>query len=165
MTFLQSLQAWFFDHPFFGTLLVFMVTDVLLGILLSIQTRRLSSDVSRRGMTRKVVMLLLVLVSDFLARATGIPGARETSSIFFMTSELISILENAALLGVPIPPPLAAALIQLRQTTGLNDQTFRMGDSPQEHTRILEERRAPGKDKSQSDPITTAVDNASQGDV
>lgn len=163
MTLLHGIQDWFTLYPFFGALLAMMMLDILLGTLLSIIQKRMSSDVSRRGMTRKVVMLVLVLASDFLARATGMAGARETSSAFFLLSETISVIENAALLGVPIPPAISAALIQLRQQT--SGTTFRLGDSPQEHARILEERQVPGKDKSQPDPITTTLDNISEGDV
>ena len=160
---LNALQDWFISHPFFGTLLVMMVIDIVLGLVLSMQQRRLSSDVSRRGMTRKVVMLMLVLVGDILSRATGIPGARETSSLFFMTSELISILENAALLGAPIPPPLQAMLIQLRQTTGTSP-SFRMGDSHQEHGRILDERKHDAPPAG-PDPLTDVLVTIEKGEL
>lgn len=139
MFILESLQTWFLDHPFFGTLLFLMVVDIVLGLLRSFREKRLSSDVSGRGMTKKVVMLILVLVCEVLSRTTQIPGPPEVSSIFFVIYETISVIENAALLGAPIPPPLAAILIQLRTMTG-GDQQFRLGDSPQEHARIIEER-------------------------
>lgn len=136
---LDGLQSWFSDHPFFGTLLFLMIVDIVLGLLRSFREKCLSSEVSGRGMTKKVVMLILVLVCEVLGQATRISGPREASSVFFIIYETISVIENAARLGAPIPPPLAAILIQLQTMTG-GDHQFRIGDSPQEHERIMIER-------------------------
>lgn len=138
MTSFDAIQAWFFRNPLFGTLLFMMCIDIILGLLLSVQEKRVSSDVSRRGMTRKAVMLLLVMVGYVLSGVTGIPGTGATIALFFITSELISVLENGALLGAPIPPPLIAILLQLRPS--LKGGEFRLGDSTEEHARILAER-------------------------
>lgn len=151
MTAFDAIQAWFFRNPLFGTLLFMMCIDIILGLLLSIQEKRVSSDVSRRGMTRKAVMLLLVMVGYVLSGVTGTPGTGATIGLFFITSELISVLENAALLGAPIPPPLIAILLQLRPS--LKGGEFRLGDSTQEHARILQER-----DKNKPAPPDPSLD-------
>lgn len=164
MTFLQGIESWFTEYPFFGTLLILMAIDVCLGMIISIQHKRVSSDISRRGMTRKVVMLLLVLTADVLGRVTGVPGARKLASLAFMVPELISVLENAALLGVPTPPFLSAMLLQLRYVAGDTGKAFRLGDSPAEHETILAVRDS-GKKPTPAEPLDATLAAIEKGEL
>lgn len=163
MTLLENVQAWWLTRPFLGSLLIMMILDIVLGIIRAVQDRRLSSDVSGRGMRRKATMLVLVMVGLVLGRVANAEGIGEAIALFFMVSELLSIIENAGLLGVPIPPPLAALLVQLRAQTGNDGPTFRLGDSPQEHERILQERVLADKNAPRPDPVNGLLDGVDKG--
>lgn len=166
MGIVDSLIAWWSTHLMLGSLLIMMILDIVLGLIRAGQDKKLSSDISGRGMRRKAVMLILVLVGAVLGRAAGTGGIGEVIAASFMVSEVLSILENAALLGVPIPPPLAAILVQLRASTGNDAPAFRLGDSPRDHPVILQAREVAtsSKDQLRPDPVADVIDSIEHGD-
>ena len=106
-----------------ATLLGFMAVDYVTGLLVagifhrSGKTRSgaLSSDAGFRGLAKKGVMLLMVLVGAQLDAFLGLRLIRDGVIIGFMTNELLSILENAALMGIPVPEALRQALDLLKR--------------------------------------------------
>lgn len=76
----------------------------------------LSSRVSFLGLTKKVLVLMLVGLAVGLDEALGTPGVlRLAVSMFYIANEALSVTENAALLGVPMPPALKKALEAMRE--------------------------------------------------
>ena len=107
------LLAFHQQFPLVGILMLIMALDVAVGLCAAIITRTVSSTISHRGMTRKVIMLLLVGVGAVLdPYAGGIPLSKMVAMCFLVT-EAISIIENAARAGVPIPKPLYDVLQKL----------------------------------------------------
>jgi len=101
------------QFPLVGILILIMALDVAIGLLAAFITRTVSSTISHRGMVRKVIMLLLVGVGAVLEPyAGGIPLSKMVAMAFLVT-EGISIIENAARAGVPIPKPLYDVLQKL----------------------------------------------------
>ena len=96
-------------------LLVFVVVDYVTGVLCAINDRALSSEVSFRGLCRKVLIFTLVAVGHILdVYVIGNGSVLRTAVIFFyMSNEGISLLENAGHLGLPIPDQLRLVLEQL----------------------------------------------------
>ena len=96
-------------------LLVFVVVDYVTGVLCAINDRALSSEVSFRGLCRKVLIFMLVAVGHILdVYVIGNGSVLRTAVIFFyMSNEGISLLENAGHLGLPIPDQLRLVLEQL----------------------------------------------------
>ena len=96
-------------------LLVFVVVDYVTGVLCAISDRALSSEVSFRGLCRKVLIFTLVSVGHILdVYVIGNGSVLRTAVIFFyMSNEGISLLENAGHLGLPIPDQLRLVLEQL----------------------------------------------------
>ena len=96
-------------------LLVFVVVDYVTGVLCAISDRALSSEVSFRGLCRKVLIFMLVAIGHILdVYVIGNGSVLRTAVIFFyMSSEGISLLENAGHLGLPIPDQLRLVLEQL----------------------------------------------------
>ena len=96
-------------------LLVFVVVDYVTGVLCAINDRALSSEVSFRGLCRKVLIFTLVAVGHILdVYVIGNGSVLRTAVIFFyMSNEVISLLENAGHLGLPIPDQLRLVLEQL----------------------------------------------------
>lgn len=102
------------QYPIVGILMILMGLDILIGLCAAIITKSVSSTISQRGMTRKVIMLLLVGVGAvFDPYAGGIPLSKMVAMCFLVT-EGISILENSARAGVPIPQPLYDVLQKLK---------------------------------------------------
>jgi toxin secretion/phage lysis holin len=106
---------WLRGQPVVVALILLMGADVLTGICCSIVKRTLSSSTSWRGMSRKAMMLLIVGVGAILEpMASGIPLAK-LISLFYIATEVLSISENAAMIGVPLPKVLVDLLIKLRE--------------------------------------------------
>lgn len=109
-------------------LLLFMAIDFLTGLILAGVFRKspktasggLQSKIGWKGIARKGVTLLLVLISAQLDLILGTTYIRDAVCIAFAVNELISITENAGLLGVPLPGILAKA-IDLLQSKGKED--------------------------------------------
>ena len=68
-----------------------------------------------KGICKKVMTLVLVFVAHRIDVSVGTTYVRDTATIAFITSELISILENAGMMGLPIPNVLTRAVDVLKQ--------------------------------------------------
>lgn len=97
------------------TLLAFVVLDYITGIMCAVADKKLSSAVGFRGLFRKILIFALVGVGHLLdVQILGAVGVLRTAVIFFyLSNEGISLIENAAHLGLPIPAKLKAVLEQL----------------------------------------------------
>ena len=96
-------------------LVVFMVADYITGVMCAVVNKKLSSAVGFKGICRKVLILLLVGIANLLdVQVIGTGSVLRTAVIFFyLSNEGVSLLENAAHLGLPIPEKLKAVLAQL----------------------------------------------------
>jgi toxin secretion/phage lysis holin len=97
------------------SLLVLMALDIASGLIAGYITRSLSSDVSWRGMAKKSLVLLLIAACEILQRTwnLGLPLASAVVG-FYIVHEMISIVENTARAGLPMPRALTSALRKLR---------------------------------------------------
>ena len=109
--------GWFFGEldGFFYALLAFVVIDYLTGVMCAIADRSLSSEVGFRGIFRKVLIFVMVGAGHILdAQVVGSGDALRTAVIFFyISNEGVSLLENAAHIGLPVPEKLKEVLAQL----------------------------------------------------
>ena len=96
-------------------LVVFMVADYITGVMCAVSDKKLSSSVGFKGICRKVLILMLVGIANLLdVEVIGTGAVLRTAVIFFyLSNEGVSLLENAAHLGLPIPEKLKAILAQL----------------------------------------------------
>ena len=99
------------------TLLLFMCADYISGILCGISNKELSSEVGFKGIAKKIMILLLVGATNLLGQATGIEGLRYIVISFYLANEGISIIENASILGLPVPQKIKDVLEQLKKTS------------------------------------------------
>ena len=103
-------------------LIIFMVLDYITGLMCAIADKQLSSAVGFRGICKKVLILMLVGVAhivDLHVVGTG-DALRSAVVCFYLSNESVSMLENAAHLGLPIPEKLKSVLAQLH---GREDET------------------------------------------
>lgn len=96
-------------------LLAFVVLDYITGIMCAVVDRKLSSAVGFKGICRKVLIFALVGIGHLLdAQVVGNGSVLRTAVIFFyISNEGLSLVENAAYLGLPIPSKLHKVLEQL----------------------------------------------------
>ena len=96
-------------------LIAFVVIDYITGVMCAIADRKLSSAVGFKGICRKVLIFLLVGIGHVLdTQVIGSGSVLRTAVIFFyISNEGVSLIENAAHLGLPIPAKLKAVLEQL----------------------------------------------------
>ena len=89
--------------------------DDLTGIMCAISDKKLSSEVGFKGICRKVLIFLLVGIGNVIdVQVLGHPGVLRTAIIFFyLSNEGLSLTENAAHLGLPVPEKLKEVLEQL----------------------------------------------------
>ena len=96
-------------------LLAFVVIDYITGIMCAVNDHSLSSEVGFRGICRKVLIFMLVGIANILdADIIGTGSVLRTAVIFFyISNEVVSLLENAAHLGLPVPEKIKVVLEQL----------------------------------------------------
>jgi len=97
-------------------LILFMVLDYATGLLRAWINKEVSSDVGLRGIARKAVIFVVLIVAVMLDRLlnTGTWVFRTLVCYFYIANEGISLLENCAGLGLPIPEKIKDALAQLK---------------------------------------------------
>lgn len=97
-------------------LVSFMALDYLTGVLRAIVNKEVSSDTGLKGIARKAVIFIVLIVAVLLDRLlnTGTWVFRTLICYFYIANEGISLLENCAGLGLPIPDKLKDALAQLK---------------------------------------------------
>ena len=109
--------GWFLGgiDGFLYTLIAFVVIDYITGVMCAIADKNLSSEVGFIGISRKVLIFVLVGVGNILdVYILGEADVLRTAVIFFyLSNEGISLLENSAHLGLPVPQKLKDILEQL----------------------------------------------------
>ena len=96
-------------------LIAFVAIDYITGVMCAILDKTLSSEVGFKGICRKVLMFLLVGIGNIIdVQVLGSPGVLRTAVIFFyLSNEGVSLMENAAHLGLPVPDAIKTVLEQL----------------------------------------------------
>ena len=103
-------------------LVAFVVIDYITGLMAAVIEKKLSSDIGFRGIFKKVLIFTFVGIGhtiDFHLIEKG--SAVRTAVIFFyLSNEGLSIMENAAKVGLPIPEKLKTVFTELRREDGKN---------------------------------------------
>lgn len=96
-------------------LVVFVAVDYVTGVMCAISDKKLSSEVGFKGICRKVLIFLLVGIANILdVQVIGTGSVLRTAVIFFyLSNEGVSLLENAAHLGLPVSEKMKEILEQL----------------------------------------------------
>ena len=97
-------------------LVCFMVLDYCTGVVRAFINKEVSSDIGLKGIARKTVILIVLIVAVLLDRLlnTGTWVFRTIVCYFYIANEGISLLENCAGLGLPVPESIQNALVQLK---------------------------------------------------
>jgi len=102
---------------FLYALIVFVVVDYLTGVMVAVLNKELSSVIGFRGIFKKIIIFAFVAISYIIdQKIIGEGGVIRTAVIFFyLSNEGISILENASVIGLPVPKKLRQVLEQLKE--------------------------------------------------
>ena len=97
-------------------LLVMMALDYVTGVIVAFDCKTLSSAVGFKGIGKKALILIIAGMSNIVdALVLNAGGALRGAVIgFYIANEALSLIENAALLGLPVPERLRQALLQLK---------------------------------------------------
>lgn len=96
-------------------LILFVAADYVTGVMCAAVDKRLSSEIGFKGICKKVLIFVLVGLANILdVQIIGTGCVLRTAVIFFyISNEGVSLLENAAHLGLPVPEKLKDILQQL----------------------------------------------------
>lgn len=100
---------------FIYALITFVVVDYITGLMCAVLDKKLSSEIGFQGIFKKILIFSLVAIGHIIDKSViGDGSVIRTAVIFFyLSNEGISILENAAHIGLPIPQKLKDVLGQL----------------------------------------------------
>ena len=119
--------GWFLGgvDGFLYALIAFTVIDYITGVMCAVTDKNLSSSVGFKGICRKVLIFTLVGIGNIVdVYVLGQGGVLRTAVIFFyLSNEGVSILENSAHLGLPIPEKLKEVLEQLHDRGGDDNES------------------------------------------
>lgn len=106
-------------------LLIAIIIDYISGIVKAYVSKSLSSQIGLKGIIKKVGVLLVVMLAVLIDRVTGESGAIRTLVIYyFVANEGLSIVENLAQSGVPIPKVIKDALKALKKENSKNAKSI-----------------------------------------
>ncbi len=111
------------------TLMIFMAADYITGIIVAgvfhksgkTETGCLESRAGFKGICRKGLMLLIVIISHRLDLLMGTEFLRDGTIVAFICNEALSIVENGGLMGIPVPEKIKSAIEVLSKKGDKND--------------------------------------------
>ena len=123
----QAFGGWSEDMI---TLIIFMAIDFITGLIVAgvfkasgkSETGALNSKASFKGLCKKCVMLLFVMIALRLDLLLGTDYIRTATVIGFILNEVISIVENAGLMGIPMPEVITKAIEILKNHEKTGDR-------------------------------------------
>ena len=109
---------------FLYALVVFVVMDYFTGVLAAGVKKELSSEVGFKGIAKKVCIFVLVGIANIVDTQVIHDGAviRTAVIFFYLANEGLSILENSAIIGLPVPDKLKDMLLQLAEEEHPKDE-------------------------------------------
>ena len=106
-------------------LIAFVVVDYITGVMCAVADKKLSSEVGFKGIFKKILIFILVGVANIVdVNVLGNGSALRTAAIFFyISNEGVSLFENAAHLGLPVPDKMKEVLAQLHDREVKKDES------------------------------------------
>ena len=107
-----------------SVLVIMIVIDYVTGVMVGMAEKKISSKIGFIGICRKILIIMFVGIANVLdLYVIGSGSMLRTAAIFFyISNEGISILENAAKLGLPVPSKIKNMLEQLHDTAEKDDE-------------------------------------------
>ncbi len=111
------------------TLIIFMIADYITGLIVAgvfhkskkSSTGNLDSRAGWKGLCKKFVTFLFVIIANRVDVQMGTTFIRDAVCLTFITNELISLVENAGLMGIPVPKVITEAIAVLNSNKEKNE--------------------------------------------
>ncbi|MPM28695.1 hypothetical protein SDC9_75222 [bioreactor metagenome] len=114
---LGGILQWLFGglNSLIYALIAFVGLDYLTGILLAICEKKISSEIGFRGISKKILIFALIALGNIIDQYILSSGGslKTMLTLFYLSNEGISILENTAKIGLPLPQKLKDVLAQI----------------------------------------------------
>ena len=109
--------------PLLLTLFITITFDIIIGTLKALAKGLANSSISKIGISKHIGIVLLVMLVIIIFKPLEMEGLINTVILFYISSYILSILENLSLLGIPFPQWLKERFLILR---GENDEIKRL---------------------------------------
>ena len=105
-------------------LIAFVIIDYITGVMCAVIDKKLSSAVGFKGICRKVLIFLMVGAAHLLDMYVIQTGSilRTAVIFFYISNEEVSLVENSAYLGLPVPKKIKAVLEQLHNRAEIDEK-------------------------------------------
>ena len=105
----------------FRALLIMMALDYVTGVAKGFKNKNANSNRAYKGLRKKLIILVIIVAATQMDMILQGMGIRTLVLMFYVATEFLSILENAAILGIPIPEKLKLSLEQYRDNQNRGD--------------------------------------------
>lgn len=124
-TAIGGYMGWFLGgvDGFMYALITFVVIDYVTGLMVAVLEKKLSSEIGFRGIFKKVLVFIFVGIGNIIDVYLLKNGSAVRTAVifFYISNEGISIIENSAKIGLPIPQKLKDILEQLNKEEKINE--------------------------------------------
>lgn len=110
----RLIMEWFRAQPLIAVLIIMMILDIVSGMAAAFITKKADSNISRTGAVRKTMVVLLLGMATTIDILTPEVPEGKLVALFFIFTEGLSILENVARCGVPLPAVLVESLSRIK---------------------------------------------------
>ena len=114
-------------------LLIVMILDYMTGVIAAFRKKEVNSSVGYKGLLKKTTIFIIIILAAQLDRMININNNmfRNSTAIFFITNDALSIIENAGVMGIRLPTYFRSAFVKLKNHTDVscNKEVCKIDDS------------------------------------
>ena len=115
LRYLEILRTDVVNSPYFIGLIVLIILDFILGTFRSLIAKDLNSSVGLKGLIKHSSVFIIVVIVDEICYVTGYPEMATAFTVFYIWEYAISIVENLAILNIPLPEWVLVRLTDLER--------------------------------------------------
>ena len=115
LRYLEILKTDVVNSPYFIGLIVLIILDFILGTFRSLIAKDLNSSVGLRGLIKHSSVFIIVVIVNEICYFTGYPEMATAFTLFYIWEYAISIVENLAILNIPLPEWVLVRLTDLER--------------------------------------------------
>lgn len=115
LRYLEILRTDVVNSPYFIGLVVLIVLDFILGTFRSLLAKDLNSSVGLKGLIKHSSVFIIVVIVNEICYVTGYPEMATAFTLFYIWEYAISIVENLAILNIPLPDWVLVRLTDLER--------------------------------------------------
>lgn len=115
LRYLEILRTDVVNSPYFIGLIVLIILDFILGTFRSLIAKDLNSSVGLKGLIKHSSVFIIVVIVNEICYVTGYPEMATAFTLFYIWEYAISIVENLAILNIPLPNWVLVRLTDLER--------------------------------------------------